>query len=49
MRRKRLEYLVQWEEFPDHPTWEPKANLKNAADLILQFKALKNAQQVTSE
>ena len=36
---KRREYLVQWQGYPpSEATWEPEANLKNALDVLNQYK-----------
>jgi hypothetical protein len=40
VRRKRLEYLVEWagyEGTPEHHTWEPADNVANAAEYIRDF------------
>jgi len=39
-QRNQLQYLVEWEGYedtPEHRTWEPLSNLKNAAKLIKEF------------
>src|SRR4051812_9927880 len=41
-RFRRNEFLVKWKGYPDHDaTWEPEAHLKNAAELIQEFTALR--------
>jgi RNase H-like domain found in reverse transcriptase/Reverse transcriptase (RNA-dependent DNA polymerase)/Integrase zinc binding domain/Integrase core domain/Chromo (CHRromatin Organisation MOdifier) domain len=40
MRRKKLEYLVEWigyEDTPEHRTWQPAENLEHAADYVRDF------------
>ena len=38
IRRKKLEYLVDWKDYDvNERTWEPQKNLTNSADLIKQF------------
>jgi chromobox protein 1 len=37
-RRNRWEYLVKWAGYTeDDATWEPRANLANAADVLDEF------------
>jgi hypothetical protein len=37
-RRNATEYLVKWVGYPDHDaSWEPRANLTNAADVLDEF------------
>jgi hypothetical protein len=39
-RHRNIEYLVKWVGYPDHDaSWEPVANLTNAADIIKDFEA----------
>jgi hypothetical protein len=39
-KRRRLEYLVKWEGYPDHDaSWEPQEHLMNAPEILREYKA----------
>jgi hypothetical protein len=40
-RGKGQQYLVKWKGYPDE-TWEPEANLKNASEVLKDYKKRKN-------
>jgi hypothetical protein len=38
VRNNNTEYLVSWVGYPNEDTWEPKENLNNCEDSILDFE-----------
>ena len=36
----RVEYLVHWKGYPNEDdTWEPRSNLDNCQDMLMEFEA----------